>query len=352
MEYLIGDFSKISRLGIKTLRYYHEIGLLEPCRVDAFTGYRYYDEDCLSRVRAISRLKDLGFSLAEIRDTLTGKRKDLSVLRLLREKLADVENQLALMEKRRDRLAAFVNGESLPLLRPGPVAEKSVPDLEIASIRFRGRYAEVGKLLPELLASWGHLASGAPFSLYHDDQPMEEGADIEICLPLSIALPDRSAPGVEEPQISPGGATSRIPPEGVKGQRLPEAVKGRLPPEGVKGRLLRGGRVVSIVHPGTYDQLWVSYQALVDYMNRRGLEQTGPAREIYLAVGGLGRAAGASAGAAGGLAGSAAVDGAEGRAAVDIDEGAAVGASATGHAAAGQSAASSRFLTEIQFPVR
>jgi DNA-binding transcriptional MerR regulator len=194
---LIGDFSKISRLGIKTLRYYHEIGLLEPGRVDAFTGYRYYDEECLSRVRAISRLKDLNFSLGEIRDILAGKQKDMSILQLLRKKLAEVEGQLAVMEKSRDQLAAFVNTESLPLLRPGPVAEKRVPDQAIASIRFRGRYPEVGNVLSGLVAACGALASGAPFSLYHDDQPMEDGADIEVCVPLSVSLADLPASGGE-----------------------------------------------------------------------------------------------------------------------------------------------------------
>ena len=70
MEYQIGDFAVISRLGIKTLRYYHEIGLLLPTRIDPFSGYRYYDESCLARVCTIQQLKALQFSLAEIGDFL------------------------------------------------------------------------------------------------------------------------------------------------------------------------------------------------------------------------------------------------------------------------------------------
>lgn len=38
----IGDFSLITHLSIKTLRYYHQAGLLEPAEVDPSTGYRYY----------------------------------------------------------------------------------------------------------------------------------------------------------------------------------------------------------------------------------------------------------------------------------------------------------------------
>ena len=43
----IGDFSKISRVPVKTLRYYDELGLLKPVEVDPFSGYRYYAADQL-----------------------------------------------------------------------------------------------------------------------------------------------------------------------------------------------------------------------------------------------------------------------------------------------------------------
>jgi DNA-binding transcriptional MerR regulator len=41
----IGDFSRLSRVSVKTLRYYAELGLIKPVRVDEFTGYRYYDHN-------------------------------------------------------------------------------------------------------------------------------------------------------------------------------------------------------------------------------------------------------------------------------------------------------------------
>ena len=44
----IGDFSKLSRVSVKTLRYYDEMGLLKPIEVDAFTGYRLYEYSQLS----------------------------------------------------------------------------------------------------------------------------------------------------------------------------------------------------------------------------------------------------------------------------------------------------------------
>ena len=59
----IGDFSKLSRVSVKTLRYYDEMGLLKPLYVDRFTGYRFYEYHQLLRLNRILALKDLGFSL-------------------------------------------------------------------------------------------------------------------------------------------------------------------------------------------------------------------------------------------------------------------------------------------------
>ena len=43
----IGDFSKLSRVSIRMLRYYDEIGLLRPVKIDPESGYRYYNENQL-----------------------------------------------------------------------------------------------------------------------------------------------------------------------------------------------------------------------------------------------------------------------------------------------------------------
>jgi DNA-binding transcriptional MerR regulator len=64
----IGDFSKLSRVSVKALRYYNEMGLLKPVTVDRFTGYRLYEYSHLSVLNRTLRvaLKELGFSLGEI----------------------------------------------------------------------------------------------------------------------------------------------------------------------------------------------------------------------------------------------------------------------------------------------
>ena len=49
----IGDFSKFSRVSVKALRYYDEIGLLKPVKVDQLTGYRYYSVEQIPRLQRI-----------------------------------------------------------------------------------------------------------------------------------------------------------------------------------------------------------------------------------------------------------------------------------------------------------
>ena len=55
----IGDFSKLSRVSIRMLRHYDEIGLLTPGKVDAFTGYRYYGEEQLPTIYRINAMKEI-----------------------------------------------------------------------------------------------------------------------------------------------------------------------------------------------------------------------------------------------------------------------------------------------------
>jgi DNA-binding transcriptional MerR regulator len=100
----IGDFSKLSQVTVKTLRYYDELGLLKPVEVDRFTGYRYYSADQLPRLNRILALKDLGLSLEQIA-TLFAARDKLTVEQMrgmLRLKQAEAQERV---REEQDRLA-------------------------------------------------------------------------------------------------------------------------------------------------------------------------------------------------------------------------------------------------------
>jgi DNA-binding transcriptional MerR regulator/effector-binding domain-containing protein len=66
----VGQFATMTHLSVKTLRHYHEVGLLEPARVDEWTSYRYYSLDQLPAAQLIRRLRDLKMPIPEVRSVL------------------------------------------------------------------------------------------------------------------------------------------------------------------------------------------------------------------------------------------------------------------------------------------
>jgi DNA-binding transcriptional MerR regulator len=62
----IGDFSVLGRVSVRMLRHYESLGLLVPAETDAYTSYRYYTLDQLTRLNRIIALKQLGFSLDQV----------------------------------------------------------------------------------------------------------------------------------------------------------------------------------------------------------------------------------------------------------------------------------------------
>src|SRR5262249_9100357 len=134
--YQIGDFARLTQIPVKTLRYYDEVGLLRPARTSGATGYRYYAAAQLEQLNRILVLKDLGFSLREIRG-LVADRVGFEQLRtLLREKHHELERAV---ERERDRLARAAARLTL-LERAGhpaarDVAVRAVGPQVVASVR-------------------------------------------------------------------------------------------------------------------------------------------------------------------------------------------------------------------------
>jgi PPM family protein phosphatase len=75
-ELSIGDFARRSRLSLKALRLYDELGVLVPARVDTASGYRYYDETQLDDARLVAMLRQLQLPLAAIGELLACERDD------------------------------------------------------------------------------------------------------------------------------------------------------------------------------------------------------------------------------------------------------------------------------------
>ena len=66
----VGDFSRATHLSVKTLRHYHQVGLLEPAAVNPDTGYRYYSAGQIPTAQVIRRLRDLEMPVADVKAVL------------------------------------------------------------------------------------------------------------------------------------------------------------------------------------------------------------------------------------------------------------------------------------------
>ncbi|MFW5780147.1 MAG: MerR family transcriptional regulator, partial [Bacillota bacterium] len=126
----IGEFSKINRITIKTLRYYEKIGLLIPDKTDRESGYRYYSISQLNDIINILTLKRMGFSLAEI------KNMNISDMdkQTIDNKIAQIKKQLQDCNKMicdLKRLRTQISGGK----KMNEVKIKSLPEVIVASHR-------------------------------------------------------------------------------------------------------------------------------------------------------------------------------------------------------------------------
>jgi DNA-binding transcriptional MerR regulator len=199
----IGDFAKLSRVSVKTLRHYDELGLIKPVRVDEFTGYRYYDYEqypLMSRIRA---LQDLGFSLDEIGRLLSAGLTSEQMQAMLRLRRAEIGQRIADEEGRLARLDAWLR----QLERTETMAEYDVVIKRIPSIRGASMRGVVPQP-PDQNRLWGPLfsylgahrveMSGQCISLYHDEEYQDKDWDIEVFAPINDELPESPEVSVRE----------------------------------------------------------------------------------------------------------------------------------------------------------
>lgn len=116
MLYKIGKFSRLVNVPVKTLRYYDEINLFKPQEIDLFSGYRYYSEKQIDDLEVILNLKEVGFSLEEIKknknnytEALMQKKKEELML-----EQENLENKIRKLDYLRSKIKnnhIVINGE-------------------------------------------------------------------------------------------------------------------------------------------------------------------------------------------------------------------------------------------------
>ena len=162
----IGDFSKLSRVSIRMLRHYDEIGLLEPVWIDPESGYRYYSAEQLPVAGRINALKDMGFGLAAIGEILPCYEDRDALERHLRCKQAELQ---ALSDQTAYRLRLLETAQ-LRLRKEDKIMNydvtiKTFPARYSATVRMViPSYEEEGKLWDLLMKETAplHMTDGDP----------------------------------------------------------------------------------------------------------------------------------------------------------------------------------------------
>lgn len=242
----IGEFSKITGLSIKTIRFYHEKELLIPARVEGGTGYRYFDQNNVESARVIVALRGFGFSLEEISSVLKEFDDEADILDYLEKRKQALREQI---QKDRDIVSSIdkiIQSESearrIMTESTFEVVEKNVDPLLVAGLRMKGRYEDVGNGFSQLGKKVGRYISGPALSLLYDGEYMEENADLEPCVPL----------------------------------------RKQVDVEGISVRELSGGPCVTLLHKGPYTEIGRSYEQIMKYLNEKGYQALLPSREVYL----------------------------------------------------------------------
>lgn len=240
--YRIGEFSRITGITIKALRYYHEHELLVPSEIDEFSGYRMYTKKQVINGNYIRLLRDLDFSIKEIKEINDASENFEDITYYMEEKVSMVETEINRLEEVKETMRkAIERRKEVRKMNEYEVSKKTIDEISVISVRYKGRYDECGTYIGQLYKAAKGAVSGNVMNLYYDTETAEN-ANIEVCLP----------------------------------------VKKPIKAEGVTYRALPRVDVLSIIHVGPYDNLGDAYQAITDYMIENKIEATIPSREIYI----------------------------------------------------------------------
>ncbi|HEX3029153.1 MAG TPA: MerR family transcriptional regulator [Clostridia bacterium] len=245
----IGDFAKLNKVTVKTLRHYDNLGLLQPEKVDSFTGYRYYSASQMPRLNRILSLKDIGFSLEEIALVLDKNLDSEQIQTLLELKRVEISGKISAEQERLSRVEALMKiCKQEAYVMKYDVVIKTIEPVRVASLRdIIPNYSEQGHL-------WNELGEHIKINntkivppcmvIYHGTGCNEEGVDAEVIEPIIGDLSD----------------TDRI-----------------------KVKLLEGVQEMAcVVHKGSFQTLHMAYSAISNWIEENGYEIIGPQRELYL----------------------------------------------------------------------
>jgi effector-binding domain-containing protein len=240
----IGQFARASRLSIKSLRNYHESGLLPAAFVDPGSGYRYYRLEQLAEAIRIRSLRMVDLPLAQIKQIVDGADSES----VLASHLATLLGYREDYDRKVRELTRLISQKELTMTND--VTIKFTAARTVAAYRTATTYQAVFEDIPSgfarVLTFLGKIDRGpvdAPFTIFHQFPEADAAGEISLCVPVGQAFESSSD---------------------------------------VEALTVAGGPVSSIVHRGSYADMADSYATIAGWIHERGHRIVGPSREIYL----------------------------------------------------------------------
>lgn len=245
--YRIGEFSKLCKTSIKTLRYYDEIGLLKPAFCDGETNYRFYTTDQLVKFHVINSYRQVGMSIDEIKLILAGSEEK----GLLEKRKQELLAERARIDEQLRRIAFIKEGVDDEKLMNYHAVIKELPSCIVYSKKLTiTDYNDYFTLIPAIgeamIAANPEMKCTVPeycYIVYLDSEYKERNYTIEYC-----------------------EAVDRI---GVA-------------PEGITFKKIESLQAVSIMHKGSYSKLNLAYAYAYRWLENNGYLACESPREVYI----------------------------------------------------------------------
>lgn len=183
--YTIGELSQAAQVTVKTIRYYQDLGILYPVKIDGETGYRYYDNSSYDRVISILALKKLGFSLKEIQNILRDCSEDEELKEFINSKIDDIKFKVKELRKMETQLSVFISQIKNSSHEFNETVKKATINIpHMAAVKVEGYYSDIGNGFKKLYKELGKYIKGSPYALLYDMEYKESGANFKAAFEL------------------------------------------------------------------------------------------------------------------------------------------------------------------------
>ena len=239
----ISEFSRLSHLTVKALRFYEKEGLLRPAAVDEWNNYRYYETSQLETAARIRSFRQLDLSIEEIKAVFAGA----DVKTILREKAGALEKEKHLIESRLSIIHSILEDKNMKY----QVTEKVIPEKTVYTAEtVLKSYSDIMQWIPAVGQACLELNPG----LRCAEPPYE------FCEFLDCEYRETDIRVRHTEAVTAFGKES----EEIKFGTLPEA------------------KVLSIFHKGAYEKITEAYAFIVRYAEENGYTVAGVPRECYI----------------------------------------------------------------------